>query len=131
MFGVSGTLVKCEFGDVHTFLLFRPDDALFDDIVIDVTYRQFLLLMEHLQESDVTRAKQLDLLRQYRETFVGSGAELLRLFDANAAAERMRTLGKLRADFFSVMDSIKIMFDKRVQHQICGRPVQQQQQQQQ
>ena len=26
--GVSGTLVKCEFSTVHTFLLFRPDDAL-------------------------------------------------------------------------------------------------------
>jgi hypothetical protein len=43
--GVSGRVIKCEFSSVHTFLLFQPDDAIFDDIVIDVTYRQFLLLV--------------------------------------------------------------------------------------
>ena len=70
--------------------------------MIDVTYRQFLLLMEHLDESDVARAKSLQLLRGYGETFVGRGAALLRLLDATAVAARMQRLGRLRDDLFAV-----------------------------
>lgn len=127
--GVPGTLVKCEFGDVHTYLVFRAERV--DDIVIDVSYRQFLLLMDQVAEADVERGVALGLFAGYAPTYVGSEAELVgRVLNVSRLAERHRQLEALHEPVFSATTPfLAQLFSKAMRDSLCGRALQQQQDQ--
>lgn len=129
--GVPGTLVKCEFGDVHTFLVFRSERL--DDIIIDVSYRQFLLLMDQAAEADVERGVALGLFAQYAPTYVGSEAGLVEgVLNVTRLAERHRRLEALHEPAFSATTPfLAQLFSQQMRDSLCGRAVQQQQTQQQ
>jgi hypothetical protein len=131
--GVAGSLVKCEFGDVHTFLVFRADNGRIADVIIDVSYRQFLLLMEHVEESDVARAASLGLFQPYPPTFVGSEADIVqRVFNVTRLRERHQALDALREPEFSSTSALLAkLFSKQMRDSLCGSAIQAQQQQQQ
>lgn len=130
--GVAGTLVKCEFGDVHTYLVFRADDARIDDVIVDVSYRQFLLVLEHVDSTRLLRSDAFDFATAYPSTFVGVESDLVhRVFNRTAMARRMRRLGALKEPEFSeTVPFLAQLFSKAMRDGVCGRAMQHQQQQQ-
>ena len=47
--GVRGRLIKCEMDSVHTYIYFSSD--LTEDVLVDVTYRQFLVITDWMGDS--------------------------------------------------------------------------------
>jgi len=95
--GVSGTLVKCEMGTTHTYLIFRADDrndAL--DVVIDVTYRQFLVVTEWMEGGRETElmdaAATAGMFDEVPEWFVGTDAEVSEVFTLQGLKENMERI---------------------------------------
>ena len=82
--GVPGTLSRCEMGTVHTFLLFVADGGRLDDVYIDVTFKQFLVLPEWMEARHYEAAERLGLFRQFPDAFVGTAEELAALMTLSA-----------------------------------------------
>jgi hypothetical protein len=125
--GVSGTLFKCEFGDVHTYLVFRADNARIDDIIVDVSYRQFLLFLDLVEPHQLQRANELRLFEPYEPTFVGSESDIVhRVFNRTAMAHRMQRIGALKEPAFSnTVPFLAQLFSKAMRDGVCGRATQQ------
>lgn len=77
--GVTGTLWRCEISTVHTYLLFVADDHLAEDVYVDVTHKQFLLLPEWMEPRHFQACKSLGLFSELRDAFVGTASELAAL----------------------------------------------------
>ena len=90
--GVPGTLSRCEMGTVHTFLLFVADGGRIDDVYIDVTFKQFLVLPDWMKTRHYEAAERLGLFRQFPDAFVGTAEELAALM-ARASGEPARMWG--------------------------------------
>lgn len=82
--GVPGTLSRCEMGTVHTFLLFVADAGRLDDVYIDVTFKQFLVLPDWMETRHYEAAERLGLFRQFPDAFVGTAEELAALMTLSA-----------------------------------------------
>jgi hypothetical protein len=82
--GVPGTLSRCEMGTVHTFLLFVADGGRLDDVYIDVTFKQFLVLPDWMETRHYEAAERLGLFRQFPDAFVGTAEELAALMTLSA-----------------------------------------------
>ena len=82
--GVPGTLSRCEMGTVHTFLLFVADAGRLDDVYIDVTFKQFLVLPDWMEARHYEAAERLGLFRQFPDAFVGTAEELAALMTLSA-----------------------------------------------
>ena len=82
--GVPGTLSRCEMGTVHTFLLFVADGGRIDDVYIDVTFKQFLVLPDWMKTRHYEAAERLGLFRQFPDAFVGTAEELAALMTLSA-----------------------------------------------
>ena len=82
--GVPGTLSRCEMGTVHTFLLFVADGGRIDDVYIDVTFKQFLVLPDWMETRHYEAAERLGLFRQFPDACVGTAEELAALMTLSA-----------------------------------------------
>ena len=74
--GVHGTLWRCEVSTVHTYLIFA---TAMEDILIDVTYKQFLLIPEWLEERHFSALQSADYFSELPDAFVGNDTELDKL----------------------------------------------------
>jgi hypothetical protein len=71
-------------GTVHTFLLFVADGGRLDDVYIDVTFKQFLVLPDWMETRHYEAAERLGLFRQFPDAFVGTAEELAALMTLSA-----------------------------------------------
>jgi hypothetical protein len=106
--------------------VFRADNGRIADVIIDVSYRQFLLLMDHVEENEVARAASLGLFKPYPPTFVGSEADLVhRIFNLTRLRERHQALGALREPAFSSTSALLAkLFSKQMRDSLCGTAIQ-------
>jgi hypothetical protein len=124
--GVQGTLIKCAFLDVHTYLVFTS--PLIEDIIIDVSYFQFLLIPEHLSGVNFQQIEAVRPFDNLYPFFVGQERSLLRLFTTTQVIRRHLSLfgdGTLdkeaRTDIQLKVPLLRSMFRKHVRLQMCGR----------
>lgn len=73
--GTLGTLWRCEVSTVHTYLIFEAP-GLAESILIDVTYKQFLVIPEWMDEHHFEAARSMDLFSHLPDAFVGTAAQL-------------------------------------------------------
>lgn len=71
--GVQGKLIKCEMGTVHTYLIFTAPGQI-EDVLIDLTYRQFLVVGEWMSATHFAAIERADLFRGAKQWFVGTNA---------------------------------------------------------
>jgi hypothetical protein len=81
-------------GSTHTYLVFRADDqAQALDVVVDVTYRQFLVITEWMEGGRLAElmdaAAATGLFDGVPEWFVGTDQELAEVFTAQGLKEHM------------------------------------------
>jgi len=96
--GVPGTLVKCEMGSTHTFLVFQSDNNnLSKDVIIDVTYQQFLVITEWMD----TRVEELALASEKTQYFnnlpkfmVGTDDDISEIFTIDGLKSEMDRIVK-------------------------------------
>ena len=142
--GVHGTLWRCEISTVHTYLVFSAAGV--EDILIDVTYKQFLVLPEWMEARHFQAALAANLFAELPDAFVGRVGELdqlmtlpalesaMRLAYAGAgddAEERLEQQGKAMS--LSEMHTLRSealfgLRDSRRRSLMCGKPAQHQQQ---
>lgn len=79
--GVVGTLWRCEVTTAHTYLVFRAASAAgaMEDVYIDVTFKQFLVMPEWLDPPHFEACRDEGLFADLPDTFVGTPAELAQL----------------------------------------------------
>ena len=136
--GVRGTLWRCEVSTVHTFLVFEPLDptGTLQDVFVDVTYKQFLVLPELMDATHFENAKAARLFADEPDAFVGSAAALeakmslknlrdaFRRIDHSAAtgAARLSTRADLEAMVGLRNDGVFALRDRDRRKRLCGRP---------
>jgi hypothetical protein len=148
--GARGTLWRCEVTTAHTYLVFEFDHAARAgkrpaDIYIDVSYKQFLLLPELMDERHFAAARSGGLFRDEPEAFVGGAAALgtkmtlanlqaaFRTLDdavGAAGAERLATKPELSELVTLRNEGIFALRDRQRRKALCGRPWQDPQTQQ-
>lgn len=72
--GIPGTLIKCEMGTTHTYLIFTSPQ-LSNDVIIDMTYKQFLVIGEWMSAGDFEVCETNGLFGDLPEWFVGGDQE--------------------------------------------------------
>ena len=137
--GVRGTLWRCEVSTAHTFLVFEPSagSGLAEDLIVDVSYKQFLVLPELMHSHHFDAARAIRLFDDEPESFVGPAAALdekmslsslraaFRRVDhavAGGGAARLSThpdLGRLAA---LRNDGVFALRDRERRKRMCGRP---------
>jgi len=136
--GVRGTLWRCEVATAHTYLLFEA--RALPDIVIDVTFKQFLVMPEWMDVRHFNAAKGRSLFSELPDFFVGSHLALGEHMSLPALREAMVSvyedvgdaLGEApfaRVGEFERMhhlrnDVLFALHDAHLRRKICGRPAQ-------
>ena len=99
--GISGQLMKCEMATTHTYLVFRADKSsdgrstrACKDVVVDVTYKQFLVILEWLEGNStlVAAAEQAGAFREKPNWLVGPDDDVAEVFTENGLRENMELL---------------------------------------
>ena len=88
--GVQGTLWRCEVQTAHTYLIFESPGL--PDIVIDVSFKQFMLMPEWMEERHFEAAKARGLFTELADSFVGTHDELGELMTLDGLAQTMVTV---------------------------------------
>ena len=85
--GVQGTLWRCEVSTAHTYLVFEAPGL--PDVVIDVSFKQFMLMPEWMEERHFEAAKARGLFTELPESFVGTHDELGELMTLSGLTQTM------------------------------------------
>jgi len=126
--GISGKLIKCEVLDVHTYLIFVSSEL--EDIIVDVTYRQFFYIPDLMEESYYDTIAQANLLKDKNEVFVGTRRELNNILSRDSLFalhnDLLRIHGKVAnvGEFSRVHSSMDIIFSEWAKNNVCGKPTQ-------
>ena len=137
--GARGTLWRCEASTAHTYLVFEPDGGSgeADDVFVDVSYKQFLVMPELMGAADFARAQAVQLFADEPDGFVGRAAELRAKMTLDGLRDAFRRIeagraatpsGRLsaRPDLAHMVslrnDGIFALHDRRRRKELCGRP---------
>ena len=140
--GVRGTLWRCEVSTVHTYLIFEA--AGMDDVFVDVTWQQFLLLPDWMTDVHFEAAAAGRLLSEQPQHFVGSGAQLQAHLTISALHSALQYVyahggappeyvpfqhGRFRDGALEEMNLLRsegifALGDRRRRRQMCGHPSQ-------
>ena len=96
--GILGTLWRCEVSTVHTYLVLEPDDGRLDDILIDVAFKQFLVLPDWLEQRHFEACAASDIFSHLDEAFIGPPAQLRTLFTLDDLRSRLEVVFALTGD---------------------------------
>jgi len=121
--GVQGTLMRCEFLTVHTYLLFVSEE-LDTDILIDVSYIQFLVFPDYITDQKLYY-KLSDLTKDVDPVFVGSKEEFFKSFNSDRLWTYTHLLledKSLFGPFTKSYESLHILFGDWAKQNICGKP---------
>jgi len=131
--GIAGNITKCEFDTVHTYLVFKAPTV--EDILIDVTYRQFLIIPDLLSPKHFSRCAKKGVFDHYPEWFVGTDVDFYKLVNPETLEANMALLvGQEQAGQPSYREQYqliqRVLFDKTHRASVCGKPLQRQRQRQ-
>jgi hypothetical protein len=135
--GVRGTLWRCEMTTAHTYLLFEAPGI--EDIYIDVTFKQFLVLPEWMETRHFEVCQADGLFSEHEDSFVGTAKELEALMTLPALEAALRDVyaragggvpshllqpGTLQQLHTLRNDALYVLSDTRRRRQMCGKPAQ-------
>ena len=95
---VTGQLLKCEMTTTHTYVVFRSSSSDCDDVVVDVTYKQFLVILDWLdlpsddRNSPVAAAEAAGAWRDLPDWVVGTDEDLEGVFTRDGLRSNMDLL---------------------------------------
>ncbi len=89
--GVDAVLERCEVSTVHTYLSLRSDE-LDDDVLIDVAFKQMLVVSDWMDERHYRACRDAALFDELADSFVGTPAQLGALMTAAALQSTMSVL---------------------------------------
>lgn len=95
--GVRGMLVKCEFGSVHTFLMFVPArgyKGIDEPLLVDTTYKQMLVISDWMEADLYDLVEELRFFSDLSEHFVGNASTLQHTMSLALRRQTTRTLMK-------------------------------------
>jgi len=103
--GVLGTLWRCEVSTVHTYLVFSTDSSAIQDVFVDVTHKQFLVLPDLMEPRHFEACQHLGLFAERADAFVGTAADLASVMTLPA----LRTA--LEAVYMAAGDNVSTSID--------------------
>ena len=125
---VRGTLRKCEFGTVHTYMTFSSEET--DDILIDASYKQILLLPDIMDEEAYSKCRDLGMYNNLPQAFVGTFAEFENVLSENDFVSHLEIVFGARASSLD-MDQIETLkqlrstlYNRNSRHAVCGKHTQ-------
>ena len=136
--GVHGTLWRCEVSTTHSYLLFEA--AGHEDVLIDVSFKQFLVMPEWMEPRHFDACQEHRLFAAQPDAFVGTHAELEALMTEPGLAQTMRSVYERAGDAthdapFADAGELRRMHtlrnlvlfavhDVALRRRLCGRPSQ-------
>jgi len=121
--GVKGTLLRCEFLDVHTYLLFVSPE-IDKDILIDVSFKQFLVYHEFIKDSQ-DYYKLAEMTKDVDPVFVGTKDVF---FERYSPLKLLSYTVQLLGDksptsevFLEFYKTLYILFGDWAKQNICGK----------
>ena len=127
--GIQGTLWRCEVTTAHTYLIFQAPAI--DDVYVDVTYKQFMVMPELLSPQHFEACRERALFADLPDSFVGTAQDLASLMTLSSleAAHSMLNDKAAPADDLVDMHHLRndILFalaDPGRRRMLCGRPTQ-------
>ena len=96
--GVSGTLWRCEVSTSHSYLRFEPHAHAHEEVVIDVAFKQFLVMPEWMEARHFDACQSNDLLASLPDSFVGTHAQLEQRMTEHGLREIMRDVYETAGD---------------------------------
>jgi len=125
-------LQKCEFGDVHTYLVLSGSST--EDIIIDPSFKQLLLVPDIMDEKGYKRARDMRMYSSFKDIFVGTEREFKRYFGIDQIVDDMKSIYGANAFHGSASVTMsdvkkynalrKQLYEKTFRQNVCGKQTQ-------
>jgi len=121
--GVKGSLIRCEFLEVHTYLLFVSPE-IDKDILVDVSFKQFLVYPEFITDQQ-DYYKLAMITKDVDPVFVGPKDEFLEIFSAvKMYSFTMDLLGDKCPTFVAFLEvykNMQLLYSDWAKENVCGK----------